>query len=249
MFENSINAFLKRHNYISFMPRAALIDMDGTLYDSMPKHAAAWRRMTAEIGMDIPLEEFYLHEGRTGASTINILFKKHFGREATVAEIKHLYSLKTQYFSEMPPASPMPGATDLLNFLKSVGMKMVLVTGSGQHSLISRIDSDFPGIFDPGMKVTSSEVTNGKPAPDPYLLAMRKAMVEPSQSIVIENAPLGVQSGDAAGAFTVGITTGPIPTGALTEAGAALVFPTMKDLAEKMPLLIYGLITNSRNFS
>ena len=90
-------------------------------------------------------------------------------------------------------------------------MRRVLVTGSGQNSLISRIDTNFPGIFEPGMRVTSRDVTHGKPHPEPFIRAMQLARVSPSQSIVIENAPLGIEAGDRAGAFTIGVTTGPIP--------------------------------------
>lgn len=230
-------------------PRAALIDMDGTLYDSMPRHAAAWHKMVAELGIELPISEFYLHEGRTGADTINLLFEKHFNRKATDSEIDSLYHLKTVYFQELPDVSTMPGAAEMLQFLMGIGMKRVLVTGSAQNSLIERIDTDFPGAFAPDMKVTANEVRYGKPAPDPFLLAMKKAGVRPMQSIVIENAPLGVEAGDKAGAFTIGITTGPIPQSTLYDAGAAIVFPSMKDFADKLPFLIYSLDTFSRNYN
>lgn len=249
MYEAIIDAALRRHGYISFRPKAALIDMDGTLYDSMPRHAQAWKRMTDEIGLSIPIDEFYLHEGRTGAATINIFFRRAYGRDATDDEVKELYGRKTRYFNELPAVSVMPGAAELLGFLKSIGMKMVLVTGSGQSSLINRVDEDFPGIFEPGMKLTAADVRRGKPAPDPYLAAMRLAGTAPAESIVIENAPLGVESGSTSGAFTIGVTTGPVPAETLSDSGADIVFPSMKSLAENMPLLLYGIFTNSRNFS
>ncbi len=72
---------------------------------------------------------------------------------------------------------------------------------------------------------------------------MQLARVSPSQSIVVENAPLGVESGDRAGAFTVGVTTGPIPRSALEEAGAAVVFSSMPEFAEALPTLLLSLLT------
>lgn len=68
MFDAQIERFMKRHNYIALEPRAALIDMDGTLYDSMPRHARAWMRMVGEIGIKATTEEFFMYEGRTGCS-------------------------------------------------------------------------------------------------------------------------------------------------------------------------------------
>ena len=247
MFEQQIERFLKRHSYKVIEPRAALIDMDGTLYDSMPRHAQAWMRMVSEIGIHATLEEFFLYEGRTGASTINLLFNREFGRDATDEEIKELYHRKMVYFTELPDVSPMPGALKMIRELEAAGLKRVLVTGSGQSSLINRLDADFPGAFAPDMRITGRDVVKGKPAPEPYLAAMRKAAVSPWQSIVIENAPLGVEAGDAAGAFTIGVTTGPLSGKALEEAGAAIVFPDMPALAEQMPQLLAELSSVSNH--
>lgn len=249
MYNEEIDSFLERHNYIALEPRAALIDMDGTLYDSMPRHADAWMKMVGEIGIEATREEFFMYEGRTGASTINLLFNREFHRDATPAEIKELYHRKTVYFNELPPVDPMPGAAEMLEFLRKVGMKRVLVTGSGQSSLIDRLNKDFPGAFSPDMMVTGRDVINGKPAPDPFIMAMKKANVTAAQSIVIENAPLGVEAGDAAGAFTIGVTTGPIPGAALKNAGAAIVFPDMATLADQLPFLLYALSTQPRNLN
>lgn len=249
MFDTEIERFLSRKGYMKLEPRAALIDMDGTLYDSMTNHAAAWHKMMGEIGIDLPPEEFFLHEGRTGPDTINLLFRKFFNREATDEEVERLYHLKTVYFQEMPEVSPMPGAAEMLQFFINIGMKRVLVTGSAQSSLIKRIENDFPGAFTPQMMVTAREVRHGKPSPDPFLLAMKKADVLPAQSIVIENAPLGIEAGDRSGAFTIGVNTGPIPEAVLYEAGAAIVFSSMEECAVKLPFLIYALDTYSRNFN
>ncbi len=249
MYENEIERFLARHHYLSVQPTTALIDMDGTLYDSMPYHAQAWHRMVTELGIDASLEEFYLYEGRTGASTINILFNRAYGRDATPDEIKDLYHRKTVYFAEIADIRPMPGAREMLEFMEAIGMKRVLVTGSGQSTLLNRIDTDFPGAFLPVMRVTSRDVTHGKPHPEPFIRAMQIAGSRPSQCLVIENAPLGVKAGDSAGAFTIGVTTGPVPRRELEEAGAAVVFGSMKECADSLPMLIYQLITTARNFN
>lgn len=241
-YHDEIITFLHRHHYIHLHPVAALIDMDGTLYDSMPNHTAAWYRMISELGIKANRDEFYLYEGRTGASTINLIFNRAYNRDATADEIEQLYQRKTKYFAELPPVKPMPGAREMVEILTNVGIKRVLVTGSGQSSLINRLDNDYPGAFLPSMRVTSRDVTHGKPHPEPFIRAMQIAGVRPSQSIVIENAPLGVEAGDKAGAFTIGITTGPIPRKALEDAGAAIVFDSMKEFADALPVLLYSLI-------
>lgn len=245
MFEQEIATFLRRHHYKCVTPAAALIDMDGTLYDSMPLHAEAWYRMATGLGIECTKEEFYLYEGRTGASTINILFNRAFGRDATPGEIKEYYHLKTVYFNEYPKPGKMPGAAELMNLLRDACIKRVLVTGSGQTSLIERLEADYPGIFTPDMMITGHSVTHGKPHPEPFIKAMQLARVSPSASIVIENAPLGVESGDRAGAFTVAVTTGPIPREEFVKAGAAVIFPSMPEAAAAMPQLLFELATTT----
>lgn len=239
--DDIILSFLQRHHYKQLQPLAALIDMDGTLYDSMGNHADAWHRLATELGIPTTREEFFLYEGRTGASTLNLLFNRAYNRDATAQEIEELYARKALYFTQMPAVKPMPGAMQMLNFFKEVNMRRVLVTGSGQRSLIDRLEKDFPGAFTSSMMVTSRDVKCGKPHPEPFIKAMEMARVRPSQAIAIENAPLGVKSASAAGAFTVAVTTGPIPREELIKAGAAIVFDSMEQCAEMLPQLVFKM--------
>lgn len=239
--DDIILSFLKRRHYKQLQPLAALIDMDGTLYDSMGNHADAWHRLATELGIPTTREEFFLYEGRTGASTLNLLFNRAYNRDATAQEIEELYARKALYFTQMPAVKPMPGAMQMLNFFKEVDMRRVLVTGSGQRSLIDRLEKDFPGAFTSSMMVTSRDVKCGKPHPEPFIKAMEMARVRPSQAIAIENAPLGVKSASTAGVFTVAVTTGPIPREELIKAGAAIVFDSMEQCAEMLPQLVFKM--------
>lgn len=218
--------------------RAALIDMDGVLYDSMRNHTAAWYRMATEMGISCTREEFYLYEGMTGAATINVLFKRAFGRECTPEEAAELYARKARYFSALGEPMLMPGADRMLTTLRDNGIDRVLVTGSGQQSILDRISNDYPDIFATNRRVTAHDVTHGKPDPEPYLKGMQLSGCAAHQSMVIENAPLGVKAGRAAGAFVVGITTGPIPEADMWSAGADLVFPSMPAFADALPALL-----------
>ena len=243
MFETQILNFCQSKHYKGIMPRAALIDMDGTLYDSMGNHARAWHRMITELGIEATPEEFYLYEGRTGASTINILFQRAYGRDATPDEVKELYHRKTVYFSELPAVKPMPGALELMNLFKDMGIIRVLVTGSGQRTLIDRLEADFPGIFTPELMICGNDVIHGKPHPEPFIKAMQRARVSPSAAIAVENAPLGVESACRAGAFPVAVTTGPIPVKCFEDAGAGIIFSSMPEAARQMPVLLLDMLT------
>lgn len=214
--------------------KAALIDMDGILYDSMPNHARAWTKVMAEAGIKASPEEFFLYEGCTGAWTINHMIERAFGRPATDSEKKELYELKARYFVEQGGAQLMPGAQDLIKGFQQRGIVTVLVTGSGQNSLLSRLDTDYPGAFPPERRVTSANVTHGKPHPEPYLRGLALAGVDAPEAVVIDNAPLGVKSGHAAGIYTIGVNTGPVPRDRLEANGADIVYNSMIECAENV---------------
>src|SRR5690606_8499335 len=186
--------YLKANNYTGFELKAILFDMDGVLYNSMPAHARSWRQTIEELGLRTDSEEFYLHEGRTGASTIHIIFQRNFGRDATEEEIRRIYERKSELFVKYNTGETIPGAREILNFVKSSGLKPVLVTGSGQPSLLDRLDQDFPGIFTPETMVTAFDVKIGKPHPEPFLMGLQKGgNLSPNQALVVENAPLGTE--------------------------------------------------------
>ena len=60
--------------------KAVLFDMDGVLFNSMPYHSEAWHKVMKSHGLTLSREEAYMHEGRTGAATINIVFQRELGR-------------------------------------------------------------------------------------------------------------------------------------------------------------------------
>ena len=127
----------------------------------------------------------------------------------------------------------MPGAAELLNKVKACGIQRVLVTGSGQKTLIDKLEHSYPGIFSPEKMVTAFDVKYGKPNPEPYLMGLEKAGVNANEAIVVENAPMGVQAGVAAGIFTIAVNTGPLSDKVLLQAGADLLFSNVSELAEK----------------
>lgn len=213
--------------------KAALIDMDGVLYDSMPFHAKAWHQLFTDLGVTTSNpDEYYLYEGMTGTDTIGMILKRELNQDTTPEERKELYAKKASLFRNCGAAKMMPGAAEMLDALKEKGLNTVLVTGSAQSTLLEGIDRDYPGFFPQDRRVTALDVTNGKPHPEPYLKGLLKAGVGPEEAIVIENAPLGVRAGKNAGIFTIAVTTGPIPVQAFEKEGADLIFPNMITFAQ-----------------
>jgi beta-phosphoglucomutase-like phosphatase (HAD superfamily) len=87
--------------------KAVLFDMDGVLFNSMPYHAVAWAKAMSLNGLPFEEREAYLHEGRTGAGTINIVKQRIYGTDATPEEIKKIYQDKCDVFNSFPLAKPL----------------------------------------------------------------------------------------------------------------------------------------------
>lgn len=233
MFQVAIQKFKLANNFNSFTPKAVFFDMDGVLFDSMPFHARAWTNAMNDIGVKFTEYEAYMNEGRTGNSTIDGAFNRDFGRDATDDEKQAIYKRKSVYFESYGKSSVMPFAYDLLQKVKQQGLEIFLVTGSGQASLLDGLQQHFPGIFVKERMITAFDVQHGKPHPEPYLKALQKSGLSPAEVMVVENAPLGVESAKAAGLFVIAINTGPLDEQVLWDSGADGVLPGMKDLFEK----------------
>ena len=232
MFQEQINRYKEKHGFGSFEPKAVLFDMDGVLYDSMPNHAVSWHRSMQKFGIDMKPEEAYTYEGMRGVETIKLLARRQWGRELTDVEAADMYEAKTHEFSACPPAGKMTGVEELMRKMHDAGLQIVVVTGSGQKSLLGKLEHEFPGLIHADKIVTSFDVTHGKPDPEPYNCGMGKAGIEPWQGIVVENAPLGVRAAVAANLFTVAVNTGPLPDEDLSSEGADLIFKSMPDFRD-----------------
>lgn len=223
--------------------RAVLFDMDGVLFDSMPAHAKSWAQVCKEFGFDIDETEIFMNEGRTAFTTLNVFTQRQYGRDTTPEEVERVYARKCEVFNTFPEAPKMPGAQALLDQIVADKLTRVVVTGSGQASLLERLTRNYPNVFSLDRIVSSKDVQHGKPHPEPYLMGLERASlnaarpVRPWEAIVVENAPLGVRAGVAAGIFTVAVNTGPLPESALLDEGANLLFPSMEAFAEAWPTL------------
>lgn len=232
MFNEQIKSFIDNHGLGTFRPKAVLFDMDGVLYDSMPNHAIAWQKSMAQFGISMTAEDAYATEGARGIDTIRKFAKMQLHKEISYEESQKMYDVKTEIFHGMPEAPIFDGVIRLMTLIRQSGLTIGIVTGSGQRPLIQRLLTDFGDFITAERIVTAYDVTHGKPAPDPYLMGAAKAGAKPHECIVVENAPLGVKAGVAAGCFTIAVNSGPLPDSILSDCGAHIVLPSIVRLAE-----------------
>ncbi|MCB1153913.1 HAD family phosphatase [bacterium] len=175
-----------------------LFDVDGVLLDSMTAHVESWVRAGQELGLEIPEHEVYLREGEKSERTARD-FIKAAGLMTTKKRIQMLIDKKAEIYMRLSTAPrPFPGVGALLESLVNAGMLVGFVTGTSR----AEIQEAMPGEFEPYFKasVCGDEVMHGKPNPEPYMAGMRILGVAPRECLVIENAPLGIQSALTAGA-------------------------------------------------
>ena len=213
---------------------AILFDMDGVLYDSMPNHSKAWSQAMERFGMHMSPHDVYMNEGATGHDTVVRISLRDRGYEASDQEIDDIYGYKANLFRSMPEARVMPGAQEVFRKAAAAGLKILIVTGSGQKNLIERVQKDFEGYITRDRMVTAFEVKRGKPFPDPYLKGLQIAGVKAADAVVVENAPLGIRAAVAAGIDTIAVNTGPLENEVLLAEKPVLLLHSMQELAENL---------------
>ena len=224
------------------MIKAILFDMDGVLYDSMKNHAVAWVQSMKKFGINMTADDAYATEGARGVDTIRYMVRQQKGIEISEAQAQEMYDEKSRIFHSMPEAPIMPGILSLMEQISNAGISIGVVTGSGQKPLIARILRDFGKYVSPEHITTAYDVPRGKPNPDPYLIGLQKAgNLQPSEAIVVENAPLGIRAGIAANIYTVAVNTGPLKDQVLLDAGASILFPSMTALSDAWKTLLSKL--------
>ena len=250
--KQAILQYLEKHGFERFCPKAVLFDMDGVIYDSMHNHSVSWHESMAHFGLDMPYSAAYEYEGMRGVDTIKLLSRRQWGKDVSDEEAKEMYQHKSRLFAEycqQTPAQIMPGIKTLMQQIKADGLKICVVTGSGQHTLLDKLLRDFPDLLCEELIVTAFDVKHGKPDPEPYIIGTRKCGVEPWETIVVENAPLGVQAAVAARCFTVAVNTGPLSNAVLTGKGADLIMPDMTTFSQQWEPLYTSSSPSSSSFS
>lgn len=208
-------------------PSLVLFDMDGVLFDTMPYHADSWYATAQTYGLDATRDEFYLYEGQKGSDTIKHLYKRQFGKDASEEFVSEVYNHKTTLFREQTEITLIPDIEPLIRHFKNEGIRIGVVTGSSKSNALSRIGSYLADHIDLNNVITADDCILGKPDAEPYRRGMALFDASPEDTLVIENAPYGVEAASKSEAFVVAVMTGPVPEKILYDNGAHVVLPDM----------------------
>jgi HAD superfamily hydrolase (TIGR01509 family) len=186
-------------------PAAIIFDFDETIIDLEPQHTAAHAALCRDYGSDyanMP-ESFRRGSGRRIIDDIREM-KAHFGWRATEEE---LFARRQEHFDAVSASSElfaMPGVTEVIRDFESLGIPLA-ITSSAVASSIEPILVRL-GLRDAfSLIVDGSEVEQGKPDPEAYLLTARKLGVAPERCVVFEDSEVGVVAAKRAGMFCIAV--------------------------------------------
>ncbi|MEA1984970.1 MAG: HAD family phosphatase [Euryarchaeota archaeon] len=182
---------------------ALIFDVDGVLVDSMAYHADAWIQTFSEIGINITRQQIYDIEGSNHVGVIEKIFK-HAARRPQPHHFEDLHNRKQELFFQTQKVKVFRGMDDCLGRLNDA-YHLAVASGSDRRIVDKLINTFFPDTFD--VIISGADVTHGKPSPEPYLKVIEKLGVLKDRCIVIENAPLGVESAKNAGLYCVAVPT------------------------------------------
>ncbi len=211
-------------------PEAVLFDMDGTLIDSEPIWFDTEIAILAEYGYDLGREHWVKVLGQPNDVAVRYLLDVS-GVPLSPAQLNERIELAmAQRLSE--GIELVAGAKELFAELDAAGIPTALVTASSRRIVEAALGSIGAGRFQ--TTVSGNDVVNGKPHPEPYLMAARLLGVDPELCVVIEDSPNGSRSAAAAGCRVLAvpheavIDAHPLITvaGSLAEVGLA----TLRDL-------------------
>jgi sugar-phosphatase len=207
---------------IQIQCEALLFDMDGVLINSTPAVARVWARWAIERGLN-PEEVVARAHGRPSLTTV----KEYLPDADHDAENREV---ERREIADLEGVVPLPGALDLLSRLPED--RWTIVTSCTRALAEVRIRA--AGLPLPKKLVTSNDITNGKPHPDPYLKGASKLGFSPADCVVLEDVPAGVRSGKAAGAKVIAFTT-TVESAVLRQSGADWVLQSCADIALAAP--------------
>ncbi len=184
--------------------RGLIFDMDGTMVDNMGYHNLAWQLWHERMALPFELDGFFARTaGKANAEILREIFPD------TSIETLDIYGEeKEEIYREAyrPHAVPMAGLLDLLALAEARGIPKAVATAAPPGNVEVVLDTlDLRKRF--VTVVSPSQGFRGKPHPDLFLEAARRMGIAPTDCLVFEDAPLGIEAARRAGMKAVAMLT------------------------------------------
>src|SRR5689334_13049135 len=202
--------------------RALIFDLDGTLIDTVYAHVFSWQRALSEAGLAIDGWRIHRRIGMSGGLFTRAVARE-IGRELSAAEARALQQRHGELFRELlPERRPLPGARELLAFLREQGIPHGIATSGRRPEIDASLDA--LGVPADLVVVARGDVLRAKPAPDLFLASQERPGVAVADCYVVGDAVWDLLAARRAAMLSVGLLTGGYGEDELLAAGAFRVY-------------------------
>lgn len=211
----------------SLGPFAAIIfDMDGVLLDTEPLYKKAMHQACADLGYDMPEE---LHNAQIGIpGDVGLQMTQDYFGPDFPADLYTDYTRKTMKILTAKDVPLKPGVIELLFELNTRNIPCAVATSTARPTAPERLKR--AGILNKfNAIVTRSDITNGKPHPEPFLTAAERIGVDPTTCVALEDSHNGIRSAHGAGMMAIMVPDLLKPTPEI-EALCHAVMPSLHDV-------------------
>jgi HAD superfamily hydrolase (TIGR01509 family) len=208
---------------------AFLVDLDGTLVDSVYHHVLAWKEALDREGIALSVWRIHRRIGMSGGLFTNMLLRE-VGAPISAEKVERLRALHAEAnLAHAAQNRPLPGARELLATLSEGGIPWAIATSGRVET--ARANLDALGV-DPARipVVARDQVRYAKPDPDLFLAAAERLHCPIGHALVIGDAIWDMLAARRAGALGVGLLSGGYGQEELERAGAVRVYEDPADL-------------------
>ena len=208
--------------------RALIFDLDGTLVDTVYAHIFAWQCAFAEAGMAIDGWRIHRRIGMSGGLFTRAAGRE-LGRDLTLQEATALQERHGELFAQfLPNRRPLPGAVELLQFLRSNKIVHGIATSGSRPEINASLD--VLGIGSEILVVERGDVLRAKPEPDLFLACQQRLGVRVEDCYVVGDAVWDLLAARRAGMLSIGLLSGGYGEDELSQAGAFRVYRDASEL-------------------
>ncbi|WP_413574816.1 HAD family hydrolase [Bdellovibrio sp. HCB290] len=191
-----LKQFFPQHDF-----KALLFDFDGTVADTMPAHLGAWNKALAKYDLTLSREQHMAWAGRPTHRIVEMMNELH---KTSIDPQQFLQEKEVHYLSSLHEVSTIKTVMEVIHHYHGK-LPMAIVTGSRRKIVGLTMDQlNLHSYFD--LLVCAEDYTQGKPAPDCFLMAASKFNIAPTDCLVFEDANLGIQAAHSAGMNCLKVT-------------------------------------------
>jgi HAD superfamily hydrolase (TIGR01509 family) len=198
-----------------------LYDMDGLLLDTEPFYTEVTQAIVGRYGHTFEWSLKSRMMGKREADSARILVDS---LQLPITPEDYLRERGSMLAVLFPKAQAMPGARRLTEHLAGHGIPQAVASSSHRRDFELKITQhrEWFACFQCVVLGDDPAVKRGKPAPDIFLAAAVRMGAEPSQCLVLEDAPSGVEAARAAGMTVVAVPNPAVSPDAYRDANHIL---------------------------